>query len=275
VPIEQVSRLERVRPAQIQYIAGRRTMHYRNASLPLVTLRDSAPVGELTEQQQWVVIVFERLGRPLGLLAAEPLDMVETTLAVDTATLRQHGIGGSAVLKERTILLLDIFELAEYAQPGGAPKPASPAASGSPAEGMPTVLVADDSEFFRAQIQRLVEAVGCRVLAAEDGQAAWELLDKHAAEVDLVATDVEMPRLDGLALARQIRADRRFAGLPIIALSSLAGDEDVALGMAAGVDEYQIKLNKDDLLASVRKAVGRKAKDPGPRIPLRDKGEPQ
>ena len=100
---------------------------------------------------------------------------------------------------------------------------------------LPTVLVADDSDFFRGQMQRLVEAVGCRVLAAEDGQAAWELLDQHAGEVDLVATDVEMPRLDGLALTRQIRADGRFAGLPVIALSSLAGEEEIARGMAAGV----------------------------------------
>ncbi len=120
------------------------------------------------------------------------------------------------------------------------------------------MLVADDSEFFRGQIQRLVEAVGCRVLAAEDGQAAWEILDQHAGEVDLVATDIEMPRLDGLALTRQIRADRRFAGLPVIALSSLAGEEEIARGMAAGVDEYQVKLNKDELMESIRKAVGRK-----------------
>jgi two-component system chemotaxis sensor kinase CheA len=120
------------------------------------------------------------------------------------------------------------------------------------------VLLAEDSEFFRGQIRRLMEAVGCRVLAAEDGQAAWELLDRHAAEIDLVTTDIEMPRMDGLALTRHIRADHRFAGLPVIALSSLAGEEEIARGMAAGVSEYQIKLNKDELLESIRKAVQRK-----------------
>ena len=125
--------------------------------------------------------------------------------------------------------------------------------------------MADDSDFFRGQIQRLVEGVGCRVLAAEDGQAAWELLDQHAGEVDLVATDIEMPRLDGLALTRQIRADRRFSGLPVIALSSLAGEEEIARGMAAGVDEYQIKLNKDELTDSIRKAVASKKHDLAPR----------
>jgi two-component system chemotaxis sensor kinase CheA len=263
VPIEQVSRIERVLPEQIENLGGRRTMQYCGASLPLATLHDAAAVGEFADEQQLVVIVFERLGRPLGLLAAEPLDMVEAALNIDSVTLRQRGIGGSAVLKDRTILLLDIFELADAALPEGERSaaaqvtfPGTVSGSLNDTEGkIPTVLVADDSEFFRGQIQRLVEAVGCRVLTAEDGQAAWEILDGHAAEVDLVATDVEMPRMDGLALTRRIRADERFAGLPVIALSSLAGEEEIARGLAAGVDEYQIKLNKDELTESIRKAV--------------------
>ena len=255
VPIEQVSRIERVLPEKIEYLGGRRTMQYRGASLPLVSLHDTAKVGELTAEQGWVVIVFERLGRPLGLLAAEPLDMVEAALAIDTVTLRQRGVAGSAVLKDATFLLLDIFELAD-AVPSDEGKPAAAFDFRATPGKTPTVLVADDSEFFRGQIQRLVEAVGCHVLAAEDGQAAWEILDQHAGEVDLLATDVEMPRLDGLALTRQIRADGRFAGLPIIALSSLAGEEEIARGMAAGVSEYQIKLNREELTKSIRKAVG-------------------
>jgi two-component system chemotaxis sensor kinase CheA len=164
-------------------------------------------------------------------------------------------VAGSTVLRDATFLLLDIFELAD-AVPSEEGKPTAVFDFRSTAGRTPTVLVADDSEFFRGQIQRLVEAVGCRVLAAEDGQAAWEILDQHPGEVDLLATDVEMPRLDGLALTRQIRADGRFAGLPIIALSSLAGEEEIARGMAAGVSEYQIKLNREELTKSIRKAVG-------------------
>ena len=263
VPIEQVSRIERVRQSQIEYLGGRRTMQYGGASLPLVSLHDTAAVAELSPDQQWVVIVFERVGRPLGLLAAEPLDMVEAALNIDTVTLRQPGIAASAVLKDRTILLLDIFELADAVLPDQGSAAKAGKVLDTPGSA-PTVLVADDSDFFRSQIQRLVEAVGCRVLAAEDGQAAWELLDRHASEVDLVATDIEMPRLDGLALTRQIRADGRFTGLPVIALSSLAGEEEIARGMAAGVDEYQIKLNKDELTESIRKAVGRKRNTPAP-----------
>ena len=97
--------------------------------------------------------------------------------------------------------------------------------------------------------------MGYKVLAATDGQAAWELLDRNAGEVSAVATDIEMPRLDGLGLTRRIRADGRFATLPVIALSSLAADDEIARGLAAGVNEYQIKLDQDKLLESINKAV--------------------
>jgi two-component system chemotaxis sensor kinase CheA len=118
-----------------------------------------------------------------------------------------------------------------------------------------TVLVAEDSDFFRGQICRLVEAVGYKTLSAPDGQAAWELLDSHADEIAVVATDVEMPNLDGLQLTRRIRSDGRFDSLHVIALSSLAGETEIARGIEAGVSEYQVKLDQDLLLASIERAI--------------------
>jgi len=257
VSIEQVSRIESVDAGQIEWVGGRRTMQYRGASLPLMTLHDTASVGELDEAQQWVVLVFETLTRPMGLLAARPLDIVETSLDIDRVTLRQRGIAGSAVHHGRTVLILEMHELVEACRPDLVQAATNPIASLSTGHEAPTVLLAEDSEFFRTQLQRLIEGLGCRVLAAEDGQAAWELLDHHAGEVDVVATDVEMPRLDGLSLTRQIRADGRFPGMPIIAISSLAGEEEIARGIDAGVDEYQVKLDRELLQASIRRAIQR------------------
>ena len=97
-----------------------------------------------------------------------------------------------------------------------------------------------------------------------DGQAAWELLDSNADDVSVVTTDVEMPRLDGLGLTERIRSDPRFAHLPVIALSTLAGEEEIARGLALGVSEYQVKLDKDQLLESIRRAVGNRAHDQAP-----------
>jgi two-component system chemotaxis sensor kinase CheA len=255
VPIYIVSRIERVRSAQIEHLGGRRTMQYRGASLPVIALSDVATVGELTDSQSWVVIVFEHAGQPMGLLAAEPLDMIETRFAVDKVTLRQRGIAGSTILKGKTTLIVDIQELAGDIAPEQAQTTLPGAALEAHAATGPTVLLAEDSDFFRGQIKRLIEAVGYSVLAAEDGQAAWELLDQHAGEVSVVATDIEMPRLNGLGLTRRIRADARFRDLPVIAVSTLASDEEIARGLAAGVTEYRVKLNKDELIESIRRAV--------------------
>ena len=260
VPIELVTRVERIRPEQVQRLGGRKTMRYGNASLPLVSLGDIAAADQLSETQQWVVIVFERAGRPMGLLAAEPLDMIETHVELDTITLRQPGIAGSAILDSQTTLMLDIFELASSL--GGTVLPVAGSAHREAEQirhleraGETTILIAEDSDFFRGQIRRMVEAAGYRVMAAADGQAAWELLDQHAAEISLVATDIEMPRLDGLGLTRLIRADGRFDALPIIALSSLAGEEEIARALALGVTEYQVKLDQDEFLAGIRRVL--------------------
>jgi len=261
LPIEFVKRVERVVPHQIQYLGGRRSWQCANRILPLLALSDQTGLAPLSEDQQWVVIEFERLGRTMGLLCAEPLDMVEAWIEIDQQTLRQPAIAGSAIIKGRTTLLVDLGELAASLEPAPAaekqlatnvysdvsPSPARPIRS--------TVLVAEDSDFFRGQICRLVEAVGYKTLSAPDGQAAWELLDCHADEIAVVATDVEMPKLDGLQLTRRIRSDGRFDSLPVIALSSLAGEIEIARGIEAGVSEYQVKLDQDLLLASIERAI--------------------
>jgi CheY-like chemotaxis protein len=64
-------------------------------------------------------------------------------------------------------------------------------------------------------------------------------------------TDVEMPVMDGLALTRRIRADGRLPHLPVLMLTSLAEEEDVRRGREAGATAYAIKLDRDQLLATV------------------------
>jgi two-component system chemotaxis sensor kinase CheA len=255
VPIELVTRVERVRAMQVENLGGRRTMQYGGVSLPLVALHDVAAVDELVETQQWVVVVFDCAGQTLGLLAAEPLDMVETRVVIDTQTLRQLGVAGSALLNGRTTLMLDIFELAGKFRRAGPETDRTVAAPIELAAHGATILVAEDSDFFRGQIQRLIEGVGYKVLTADDGQSAWEMLDSHAGEISLVTTDIEMPRLDGLGLTKRIRADSRFDHLPIIALSTLASEEEMAHGLAIGLSDYQVKLDQEQLLESIGKAL--------------------
>ena len=104
-------------PAQVEMAGSRRTMQYRGASLPLVTLSDAAQVKPIGETKDLAVIVSSVHGREVGLLGAMPVDVIETKAAIDQATHRQKGIAGSAIIRDRTTLIADVFELVDAVYP--------------------------------------------------------------------------------------------------------------------------------------------------------------
>jgi two-component system chemotaxis sensor kinase CheA len=251
-PLDTVLRVERVSAQQIEKMGGCRTMQYRGASLPLVTLSDAARVQSIDDGRNLAVIVSNVQGREVGLLGSMPVDVVESRAEIDQKTHRQKGITGSTIIRDKTVLLTDVYELVEAVYPewGAAQKEAIKAKETST-----TLLLAEDSDFFRAQVRRILEDGGYAVVDAPDGEAAWDLLLENAELVRGVVTDIEMPRLSGLGLTKRIRSEPRLAALPVIGLTSLAGQEDVAKGEAAGITDYQVKLDRDRLLESLRKVL--------------------
>lgn len=114
------------------------------------------------------------------------------------------------------------------------------------------ILLVEDSQFFRNQVKRFIEEAGYTVIEAEDGQQAWDYIDGNPKRISIVVTDLEMPNMDGFELTRRLKNDSRFRELPVIALTSLASDDDVRRGKEVGIDEYQIKLDKEKLMESIR-----------------------
>ena len=100
---------------------------------------------------------------------------------------------------------------------------------------------------------------GYRVIDCEDGLIAWETLQSGEHEFDVVVTDIEMPNMDGFELADRIKQSGEWSHLPIIALTSLAASSDVQRGIEVGIDDYQIKMDRDKLLNSLQNFAGDKA----------------
>jgi DNA-binding response OmpR family regulator len=101
------------------------------------------------------------------------------------------------------------------------------------------VLLVDDSDLIHKHTVPLLIAAGYEVSEAWDGEAARALLDEQA--VDLVLTDVEMPRLDGFSLCRTLKSDPRLAHVPVVICSSLGEASDLEKGFDAGADDYLVK----------------------------------
>ena len=129
--------------------------------------------------------------------------------------------------------------------------PPRPAGPGQPL----TVLVVDDSKVVRIKTSRLLEKHHYRVLLADDGLSAVVCLETQSA--DLLITDVEMPGLDGFGLTQRLRASPRWAGLPVIMITS-SDDKHRAEAAAAGVDVLLGKpYDEQALLAEVQRALAR------------------
>ncbi len=254
VSLALVARIEKIKKTDIELVGGRKVIQYRGGTLPLFAIDEVAEVKPLANKEKLIAIVFMLGGREMGLLATGPVDAMEVAAEIDGSTLKQPGIMGSAIIGDYTTLMVDIFGLIETLQPEWfSERKAVQMRDGKKA----TVLLAEDSDFFRTLVKEFIEGEGYKVIDAEDGMVAWDLLQQHSGQISVVLTDIEMPNLDGFALAKKIKEDQRFSDLPVIALTSLAGDEDVAKGREVGIDDYQIKMDKERLLESIHNYINK------------------
>ena len=253
VPLNQVERVEKIKRHHIEEIGGRRVMQYRGGSLPLISIDEVASVMPLDDREDLLVIVFHLAGKDVGLLAIGPIDAIEISADIDEVTLKQPGIMGSAIISGKTTMLVNIFEIVQISNPQWFEDHAAYAEIASEDVTAPTILIVEDSNFFRNQVKGYMHEAGFDVLEAEDGLIAWNVLEEQGDDISMVVTDIEMPNMDGFALTEKIKTDKRFNHLPVIALTTLAADEDIAKGKAVGVNEYHIKLDKERLMESVHR----------------------
>ncbi len=250
-PLNLVERIERIQTSQIEKIGERKVVQYRGGALPLYELSQVANFSELPQREQQEVVVFKVKDREIGLMVTPPVDALEVSLSPDESTLRQPAITGSQIINEHTTLLVDIFEMIKLLNPEWFKQEAQAAAAMSE-DGEKIILFAEDSTFFRNQVRTFMEEDGYKVIEAEDGLVAWELLKDRVDEIDLVVTDLEMPNMDGFELTKRIKNAPEYQHLSVIALTSLASEAHMEKGRSVGIDEYEIKLDREKLMAKLR-----------------------
>ena len=125
------------------------------------------------------------------------------------------------------------------------------------------IFFADDSAVARKAIVGVLDRLGVKHQQAGNGQEAWEKLKSLAARAQqdgrplhntlrLILTDAEMPEMDGYVLTKNVKADRRFEGIPVVMHSSLSSQASRTLGMQAGVDTYVPKFDPLVLVDTLR-----------------------
>jgi chemosensory pili system protein ChpA (sensor histidine kinase/response regulator) len=149
---------------------------------------------------------------------------------------RMPGVAGATVLADGSIVLIvNPVQLAHRAQ-GPMKSTVTPELSGKATRAAPLVMVVDDSLTVRKITGRLLEREGYRVLTAKDGVDALEQLKGELPAIMLV--DIEMPRMDGFDLARNVRGDPRTMDIPIIIISSRTAPKHRSRAAELGVNAF-------------------------------------
>jgi chemosensory pili system protein ChpA (sensor histidine kinase/response regulator) len=223
---------------------GRGHVHGRHAPIVLVRSAQGAlalHVDEVVGNQEVVVKnLGAQLNRVPGLAGISLLASGEVALIYNVVALADwYGADAQARLA------------AAHAQSQSAePAPVLPVVEESTLA--PLVLVVDDSLTVRRVTQRLLERTGFRVMLAKDGLDAMEKLSSDELPA-VVLSDIEMPRMDGFDLVRNMRADSRLAPLPVIMITSRIAQKHRDYAAQLGVDHYLGKpYDEEQLLGLIR-----------------------
>lgn len=255
--LAMVSRVEKVPVSRLQKIGFRWYLSVQGQTIRVIRPERHLPLTRRNNRRDEVYVILPKLMPfTVGLLAEEIQDAVYTAVSLDADGVCGRGILGSAQIEGQLVTLLNLHELCadaapEYGRRGGREE-ALPPAPRAGAEAR-TVLLVEDTPFFLKVTQGYLESGGYRVLTAENGRQAWEVLQRQP--VDAVVSDIEMPQMNGLELVRAIRGREELRQLPVIALTSLAGEANKEKGLRAGFDVYQYKLDRGRLLDCLRQLL--------------------
>jgi two-component system, chemotaxis family, sensor kinase CheA len=253
-----VSVTEVIAVEQVMMLGGRPSILVREESL---ALSDLAPVigmvaPDLPEVSR--ALVVEATNGRLAVACEEVIGEQEVVVKPLGRSLSGvPGYLGAAILGDgAVVLVLDPAHLVRQAP--RAPAAVRVGAAAALAERQaPKVLVVDDQFTVRELQRSILRASGYRVEVACDGSEALDALGAKG-DFDIVVTDLQMPKMDGLALLGAIRADPERSSLPVIVVTSRGSEEDRQRGAEAGADAYIVKdeFDQQALLETVKRLVG-------------------
>jgi two-component system, chemotaxis family, sensor histidine kinase and response regulator WspE len=262
LPLRDVERVCRITRDDLRTIEGRRAVRIGEETLPLVdfsTIMALEPLADSLEQKH--LLVLEGATRRIGLLVEGVFDeqhIVHRKIVSRVGKVRH--VDGATILSDGNVaLIVDVLDLMEHAHdllghngPGSACEATDPGPDSKPGR---HVLVVEDSQTVREVVRHFLESAGYRVTTAVNGMDGLNKL--KAGAVDIVISDIDMPRMNGIEMVRQIRSDPRYRDLPIIVVSYKDREEDRKKALEAGINLYVTKSEFDsmEMLERIRDLV--------------------
>jgi chemosensory pili system protein ChpA (sensor histidine kinase/response regulator) len=256
VPSSSVEQVLQLKPQALAAAYEDHFVEWQGARVPLFYL------GTLVEQpdlspvaQHYSPVVIVRSGHQRIALHCDDVTRNQEVVVknVGPQVARVRGVSGATVLGNgEIVLIVNPVALAQVAAGEVLDRVVqTPSISAVMAQPLPAVvMVVDDSLTVRKVTQRLLVREGYQVLLAKDGVDALRQMQDTVPDVMLV--DIEMPRMDGFDLTRNIRSDDRFRHIPIVMITSRTADKHRNFALSLGVNAYLGKpYSEDEMLGLV------------------------
>lgn len=269
-PLAYIRRTLKLPRTRIQSLEGRQHFELESSSVGLVRAQQVLGGSDVAMVEDWLpVIVLGDEASSYGLVVERFLGERELVVQpLDPRLGKIKDIAAGALMEDGApVLIVDVDDLIRSVEKlvmGGRLDSVREAASQGPALVRKRVLVVDDSLTVREVERKLLQQGGFEVEVAVDGVDGWNAL--RAGHFDLVVTDIDMPRMDGIALVLAIRKDAALAALPVMIVSYKDREEDRRRGLEAGADYYLTKgsFHDETLLQAAIDLIGEARQPVGP-----------
>ncbi len=257
IPAATIRGLARVRPEEVVRLEGRPILYWQDHPLPLVALATSLGLAaSATIAQPTPAVIVGTNGHHVAMTVDRLVDETEVVVRPLGEILGLSPYFSAATLSGdgRVIPILDLAGLLT-ARPA-LPSAAAPQAITVQPQEAALVLLVEDAITTRELERSILEAAGYRVETAIDGLDALQKLERH--DIDIIITDIEMPRMDGFELTTRVRQEARWSEIPVVIVTAREDDQSRRRGLQTGAQAYIVKsrFDQSNLLETIDHLVG-------------------
>ena len=261
LPMSSISQILRLEGDTLHRIGRNPVIRIGNDVCPVIQLGELLGLPEmgLADRKRIPALLIKTGEQQVALVVDEIIEGREIVIKTLGNHLRKvHGVTGATLMGDGSVvLILNPSELVsapeQRRQRNWTPAPTAPKVVKQTVD----VFVVDDSVSVRKVVSNMVKNAGMNPIAARDGQEALELIQSRATLPNAILLDIEMPRMNGYELTGTLRGNPQYANIPIVMLTSRAGDKHRQKAFDLGVNGYLVKpYRESELLAALRRVIG-------------------
>ena len=244
IPLSSVSRMEEVKTSSIEVSGHQRVIRYRGGILKLINLNkilgytDSMVEKEITQ-----VIVIKHHDTFFGLEVDHIIDVLSTRDHLDESLSDHEAILGNLITSDEIIVVLDIDKVCRHSHP----RKHSPVDFNFSQKSLGKILLVEDTETIRHKVAQSLMESGFDVEVSIDGIDGLRKIAEKKCDFDLIVSDIEMPRMNGIEFARKVRSISSLKNIPMIAFTAKSTPADVEEAKSAGFNSF-LEKSKGKLL---------------------------